>query len=595
MLKAFALLVVFLFLSSIFTAPVGDEGVARAAAGPSPFGQPTKVNDNSANEQVAPVIIALPGHGLFMVWQDGRAGYYGIYSSSSFDNGTNWSANKRVDDPAFNTSTPRNPAVAVTKNGTIMLVWQDNRRNTFDYDIFFAKSYNHGTTFTKNMKVSDGPAGSWQERPAIAVTLAGGVYIAWTDDRTGIQRVRGAVSSDMGLTFSASKEMVPSGTGGETGVSLATYGNIIYAAFMDNVTRRTAHPFSCTSTNGGKSFNTPHRLDSTGRRGSPMNGVTIAPMPSGGFVAAWEDTRNGAPDIYISSVAADGSFIISDLRVEDDSSYDYSWQDNPSVTVDQFGNFFVAWQDERTTGYPAIRLAFLKTGRVQFNASVEVAKPGLQDMQMMPSVVSLGPGQVFAAYQDDKGGTDDVFVAAGTFPNLYGLTLASGFNFVTVYCEGPQGKGYKASTLGLAKGDMVFGWNSSRGSYDQYFIVGVSPQSSDFQINNSTGYWIFTNAQESIELKGNVPTTKQTKKVVVPGGGSWVSLGFASLNSSRRASDVPGLFTVAGGVTAVSSFDTVMGVYSSYIVGLPQTDFKLTPGKAYWCWVKTSGSFNYYP
>jgi hypothetical protein len=591
-IKVMATVAVFSFLSTLPASPVNRENLAHIAAGASPFGQQIRVNDNSANEQTVPVIVSLPGHALVAFWQDTRAGYGAIYTSRSLDNGTTWAPNKRVDDPIFNSSIPMSPAATVTTNGTVLVVWEDNRMNTFDYDIFLAVSYNKGLSFSKNVRVDDGPPGSWQEKPSVAVTGKGTVYVAWTDDRTGLLRVRGSYSLDKGSTFSSSKEIVPNGTGGETEVSLAVNFNTIYAAFMDNITRMTPHPFLCVSKDGGKTFTSPQRLDDTGRRGRAQYDLSIVAMPAGGVAAIWTDYRNGNPDIYVSVVAQDLSYAISNLRIEDDSTYLYAWQERPCIASDALGNIYAAWQDERTTGYPAIRFALLKVGKTSFNASVEVAKPGNTDMQMMPSVTAGDPGRAFVTWQDDKGGTDDVYTAAGSFTNVYGIVLTSGWNLISTFVNG---SGYRASTLGLMRGDSVLGWNTTTSRFDQNYIVGISPPSADFPLHASTGYWVYATKAEALYLAGTMPTAKQTKKVDVPAGGNWVAIGFESFNSSRRASDIPALYNASGGISSVYSFDPSTGVYSTYIVGVPSTDFKIVLGRGYWIWCKVSGVLSYLP
>ena len=591
-LKVMAIIAVFSFLSTLPMAPISKENLARIAAAPSPFGPPIMVNDNQAGEQTAPIVTAFIGNELFAVWQDSRS-CNAIYSSRSYNNGTTFAPNIRIDDPIFNSSRPLQPSVAVSRNGTLLVTWQDNRRNTFDYDIFFAKSYNGGVTFKKNVKVDDSKSSpvSWQERPAIATTLGGTIFIAWTDDRSGAMRIRGAYSTDMGATFSPSSEIGPAGTSGQNEVDLVANGNRIFAAFVSNATG-VNHPYVCSSTNGGKTFTTPTRLDDTGIPGKAQNGVSIAPMPTGGVVATWADSRNGDSDIYASIVSTDCTILTSNIRVDNDSTYNYNWQQAAAVATDQLGNVYAAWEDERTSGYPAVRFAVLKAGAIAFAASMEVARPGSTDMQLRPSITAKDPGHVFVAWQDVKAGTSDVYVASGYIPNLFDLALFGGWNFVSLFLANST---LKASTLGLKKGDTVVQWNMTRGVYDLQYIVGISSPASDFFIKPSTGYWIYAKAAETISFNGTIPTSKQSRVIAGPGAGCWATVGFLSFNSTRRASDIPAMYSVAGGVTAVTSYNPTNGRYSTYIVGVPSSDFKVVPGQAYWCWFTAGGVLTYSP
>jgi hypothetical protein len=590
MFKAAAVLLILTLISPLLARVGGDEPVVRMTAAPqtTPFRSPVMVNDNKANDQAVPVITAVPGRGLFVVWQDSRSGNEDIYSSISLNNGTSFAPNKRADD-SIGTSKQIDPAAAVSANGTVLLAWQDNRRSTFDYDVYFTKSYDGGATFTRNVRVDD-PTNNitWQERPSIAVTARDTIYIAWTDDRTGNLRVRGAFSTDGGATFSPSEEIVPSGsTSGQTGVVVVSNGDRIFVAFMDNVLGA-PHPYVCVSTNSGKSFSAPTRLDNTGSGGASQRGVSIAPMPRGGVVAVWEDSRNGNWDIYASITTANCAITTSSFRVDDDSTG--ADQEGACVAADQLGNIYAVWVDERNSLF-AIRFAIIEAGETLPTASVGVAPPKADDLQRTPSIIATGPGCVFVAWQDDRAGSYDVYSSAGYIPDLFDLTLLKGWNFASMSLVS---SGCLASTLGLMVGDTVVGWNSTTARYDQSYVVGVSPPTHDFVIGESTGYWVYAGATEKVSLHGSLPTANQNKKINVPTGGGWATLGFDSLNIVRRASDIPPMYS-GGNISTVVTCDPVTGAYTSYFTGTPVNDFILVPGQAYWIWCSASGTLTYTP
>lgn len=571
----------------------GDTGIAetrtpaQANAIVSSFGTPVMVNDVKTGDQAAPIIAKMPGQKLIVVWQDQRSGNQDIYSAVSQNNGTSYAANKRVDDTT-DTSQQMEPAVAFSKNGTILLTWQDNRKNPFDYDVYFSKSLDGGVTFTPNVKVDDSNGAiSWQERPSIAAISGDVIYIAWTDDRTHNMRIRGAYSTNLGATWSPSVEIEPGGLGGQTGVTLVTNGERIFASYMDNVSG-TPHPYICVSTNGGRSFSTPVRVDIAAANSS-QRGINIAPRPDGGVAAVWEDSRNGDWDIYATIIDANcvGSGI--EYRVDDDMNHTYQY--SSSVTSDRAGNVYVVWEDERSMLY-AIRFAYLKVGSPKFTASIQVSAPRADDIQRRASVITTDPGRVVVAWQDDRANTYDIYTASGWFPNLFDLQLVAGWNFVTVSLVGWN---YKASTLGLKTGDVVNAWNSSSGYYDRTYTVGVSPIFKDFTIVEGAGYWIYAKVAETINLYGTIPAAGLRKQILVPQGGGWVAFGFESLNSTRRASEIPKMFNVSGGLTLVTSYDPSTGKYKSYRPGVPFTDFKLVPGRALWVWCTSSGTLTYDP
>lgn len=182
----------------------------------------------------------------------------------------------------------------------------------------------------------------------------------------------------------------------------------------------------------------------------------------------------------------------------------------------------------------------------------------------------------------------DVVMSASE--QVYSLDLVQGWNFVSIPLVI---RGYRASTLGLLFGDVVVGWNPALGRSDQVYIVGISPQIYDFDILPDTGYEIYSSSSRKLNLIGTAPAGVQTKEVTVPERGGCIALGLLGFNSTRRASDVPGMYSVPGGVSAVIAFDAVTKKYVCYYPAVPFSDFSLTVGQGLWVWCEASGVLSY--
>ncbi len=166
--------------------------------------------------------------------------------------------------------------------------------------------------------------------------------------------------------------------------------------------------------------------------------------------------------------------------------------------------------------------------------------------------------------------------------------LVAGWNFISLplaRCD------YFASNLGLAFGDAIFGWDSSAQSYDGAYVVGISPESADFALEPSVGYWIHSSTARSLVISGTAPPSTQHVQCAVPAQGGWVALGFLGFNSTRRASDVPAMYSEPGGIMAVVAYDA--GLYEPFYVFDLSTDFELTVGQAYWVFCSASGVLTY--
>jgi hypothetical protein len=194
----------------------------------------------------------------------------------------------------------------------------------------------------------------------------------------------------------------------------------------------------------------------------------------------------------------------------------------------------------------------------------------------------------FTVYVDDSHAHN--VSSSATASIAFVLNLVKGWNLVSVP---GVGFGYKASTLGLLTNDVVVGWNPATQTYDKSYVVGVSLPFKDFSVEPGTGYWIFASAAETLHLKGTIPAGPQSRSVVTPGPGSWVTVGFNSLRT-WQASQLPAMYS-GGSITQVLMFNATTMTYKTYNPSLPFTDFAIAPGNGLWILVTASGTWTYTP
>jgi ABC-type transport system substrate-binding protein len=185
--------------------------------------------------------------------------------------------------------------------------------------------------------------------------------------------------------------------------------------------------------------------------------------------------------------------------------------------------------------------------------------------------------------------------SSATASIAFNLPLAVGWNFVSVPVVG---FGYKASTIGLATGDMISSWAPATQKYDKTYIKGISPASANFTIDQNVGYWVWVAAAKTLHLYGSVPTTTQSYTFTIPLIGGWVALGFESLKTTWKANNISAMYSGTGAITMVAYFNAVTQKYSSWISAVPNlNNFLLVPGVSYWIWVTagTGGTLSYMP
>lgn len=134
---------------------------------------------------------------LLVTWIDPRDGDPDIYSSISHDGGLTWSEALRINDDPKNNGVWQDLVWAnYSDNGKCVISWRDRRNgDSTQYakgsDIYFAVSTDGGTTFGKNIRISDKTAkfnqvlnGSGNDFHSNAI-VNDSICLTWSDVRTG--------------------------------------------------------------------------------------------------------------------------------------------------------------------------------------------------------------------------------------------------------------------------------------------------------------------------------------------------------------------------------------------------------------------------
>jgi hypothetical protein len=152
-----------------------------------------RVNTEPATaDRANPTIGVDSNANVFIAWQDNKNGNYDIYFASSFNGGSTWSnPNVRVDNST--SGLQYTPSIAVSESGTIYMTWQDSR-NT-DLDIYFAYSIDQGISWVESSSsVNDDNLGKVQRYPDVAVGSQGPIYVVWQDARSTVNEIFSATT-----------------------------------------------------------------------------------------------------------------------------------------------------------------------------------------------------------------------------------------------------------------------------------------------------------------------------------------------------------------------------------------------------------------
>ena len=141
-----------------------------------------------------------------------------------------------------------------------------------------------------------------------------------------------------------------------------------------------------------------------------QNCPSVAAVPGGRFLVAWQDFRSGSGDIYAQSFDSAGKPTGDNFLLNDDINGAY--QADPCLASDWLGHFYVVWTDYRNNVYPFgpdIYYQKLDTlGRLGSNCNLTVELP--DSSHQSPSVGVTGWGKGVVAWADLRNRNWDVYL-----------------------------------------------------------------------------------------------------------------------------------------------------------------------------------------
>jgi hypothetical protein len=377
------------------------------------WGTNAKVNDDiDSKDQKSPALIVDSAGNAYAVWADGRNEDWNsdIYCAYRPVSGM-WGNDIKVNDDT-GIANQRSPSIALDDSGNAYAVWEDGRNEDYGYDIYFAYRPTGGgwsANARVNDDVSDPLDGVWQAVPAIAIDGSGNAYVVWEDERS---REDDAdiyfAHRPAGGTWTTNERIDDAlGTATQYGPDIAVDGvGNAYAVWAD---RRNGdsdvyfayRPAGGTWSEGVRVNDDPGAAD----QWSP----TIAVDGAGNAYALWTDERNGgysAQDIYFAYRPAGGSWS-ANAKVNDTPSAPEQWVGN--IAVDGAGNAYAIWDCEIGEDYD-VYFAYRPAGG-SWGASVKVNDDVGTEWQLSPHIAVDEMGNAYAVWEDDRNGNSDIYFA----------------------------------------------------------------------------------------------------------------------------------------------------------------------------------------
>jgi hypothetical protein len=334
--------------------------------------------------------MAVDGSNVYVVWFDNTPGNYEIYFKKSDDGGTTWTNNKRL----TNTAGSSEDAVMTVDGSNIYVVWEDDTPG--NYEIYFKKSDDGGATWTNNKRLT------WNASDSYVADIAvdgSNIYVIWGDDTSGNWEVYFKKSDDGGATWTKSKRLTWN-AGNSYAQSMAVDGLNVYVLWEDDTPGNPEIYFK-KSDDGGATWTKSKRL--TNNEGNSY-APSIAVDGSNVYVV-WANFMPSLAnyEIYFKQSDDGGATWTTNKEITTNSG---SSRD-PAIAVDG-SNIYVVWDDDTPGNW---EIYFKKSDDVGTTWTTKKLTNNA-GRSSFPSIAVDGPN-IYVAWEDDTPGNPEIYFKKG--------------------------------------------------------------------------------------------------------------------------------------------------------------------------------------
>lgn len=329
-------------LACVWRVNIVELRFARSLDGGASWSAPVRVDTVAAGKEDPTLLVEASG-AITCAWEDPQ-GQGTILFSRSLDGGATWSPEAAIDDSAANPD-QSHPFLARTSAG-MACVYAERLRSGSTVtaaQVVLALSNDGGASWTLT-RVDDDPnvTPTAKSFTGLVETSPGTLVCTWQSARDG-NSIRCARSTDGGASWSPSVVLASNGSFAYPTLAWDSAGTLV-CTWRRATSFRNDDVYGSRSLDGGASWSAPSRVDDDPNEYDVSSPIVVA-FPSGPFVCAWSDARNGHQDIRCAN-STDATSWSASTRVDDDPT-DTRRQNQSRVAFEADGSIVVAWTDTR--------------------------------------------------------------------------------------------------------------------------------------------------------------------------------------------------------------------------------------------------------
>jgi len=297
-----------------------------------------------------------------------------------------------------------------TSGSQVYVVWQEARDGAAS--VWLNASRDGGASwFPSDVRVNHGEAAA--TTPSVACD-GETVWVVWEDARDGElsnRNIYTSSSEDGGITWpdeDVALDLDPDGLHMSLGPNVIAAGGSVYVAWFDSPDGA-YDIYLQASTDGGRTWRDgPARVESDGAGAAYSAWPHLVADGEGTVVVVWEDSRNGATDIYANVSRDHGDEWAEDIRLDEGDEPGSANSFSPALARDG-DDVYVAWQDERSGSSRDVLLVHSVDGGGSWTEPVRADSDAEGMFDSINVDLAASGGRLQVVWQDDRAGGYDIF------------------------------------------------------------------------------------------------------------------------------------------------------------------------------------------
>lgn len=360
-----------------------------------------KLNEEATGgQQTDAAMVAQPTGGVRVAFTDTQRDGGDIAWVAVSEDGTITDRTRISDDPTA--SRQFDPAAAADSTGRALVVWTDERTDWPGPARQIAARFvtAAGTPDGASFSVPNIMTANAQSQPDVAMTMDGNGAVTWIDDRSGMPRVYLRLF-DATNTF-YTPDLVPADGGtpvdvaveSEPDVSIDSLGRVWIAWAVQNATTDSFHLVTQSYYFNGTLRVPAVDLSPIGPTPTPLE-FSMHALGTGGYRIAWADPDTINTGIWLRDYDSLGTPIGPARRISDSGVTVH----DPSLWIDEFGRYTIAWSQAGVGGEDIVWQRFLPNDAP--TDTLERLSPDPAASRRRKPVIAASQTFLYAAWHDN--------------------------------------------------------------------------------------------------------------------------------------------------------------------------------------------------